>query len=294
MGFLIPLHHTINLFVSSGRKVEEIMSNDIFKSKPIEELTFTDDGMFQAVLHEEDICAEIIERLLHVKVNHIEYPELEKQIAPFYTTKGVRLDVYLKDEDKIIDIEIQCYRQPALGKRTRYYQSMIDIDSLMKGEPYPKLKESYILFICKNDPFENFGLPCYTFRNICEENPAVNLNDKSIKVVYNASAYEAEKDEKIRDFLHYVWTDDAGEDEFANRLSAIIERLKDNDKFRSDYAAMNLHDWDLTRMAKEAGAQEKTVENARNLYANGVSKDIIAKSLQITMEELEEILKDAS
>ena len=72
------------------------MSNDIFKSKPIEELTFTDDGMFQAVLHEEDICAEIIERLLHVKVNHIEYPELEKQIAPFYTTKGVRLDVYLK------------------------------------------------------------------------------------------------------------------------------------------------------------------------------------------------------
>ena len=113
-------------------------------------------------------------------------------------------------------------------------------------------------------------------------------------MIYNASAYKAEKDEKIRDFLHYVWTDDAGEDEFSNRLSAIVERLKDNDKFRSDYAAMNLHDWDLTRMAKEAGAQEKTVESARNLYANGVSKDIIAKSLQITMEELEEILKDAS
>ena len=65
------------------------MPTDIFKSKPIEELTFTDDGMFQAVLHEEDICAEIIERLLHVKVSHIEYPELEKQIAPCYTFRNI-------------------------------------------------------------------------------------------------------------------------------------------------------------------------------------------------------------
>ena len=84
------------------------MSNEIFNPKPIEELTFTDDGMFQAVLHQENVCADLIERLLHVKVSRVEYPELEKQIAPFFTTKGVRLDVYLKDEDKVIDIEIQC------------------------------------------------------------------------------------------------------------------------------------------------------------------------------------------
>ena len=60
--------------------------------KTIDELTFTDDGMFQAVLHEPDVCAELIERLLHIKVGKIEYPELEKTIAPFYSTKGVRLD----------------------------------------------------------------------------------------------------------------------------------------------------------------------------------------------------------
>ena len=66
---------------------------------------------------------------------------------------------------------------------------MIDIDSLMKGEEYDKLKESYILFICKDDPFKDekenhYGLPCYTFRNICEENAGVNLDDKTIKVIY--------------------------------------------------------------------------------------------------------------
>ena len=35
-----------------------------------------------------------------IKVGHVEHPELEKAIKPFYTTKSVRLDVYLKDEDK--------------------------------------------------------------------------------------------------------------------------------------------------------------------------------------------------
>ncbi len=49
--------------------------------KTIEELTFTDDGMFQTVLHEPDVCAELVERLLHIKVGKIEYPELEKRKA---------------------------------------------------------------------------------------------------------------------------------------------------------------------------------------------------------------------
>ncbi|MBO4629153.1 MAG: Rpn family recombination-promoting nuclease/putative transposase, partial [Treponema sp.] len=165
------------------------MENNYYNPKPIEQLTFTDNGMFQAVLHEPDICAELVERLLHIQVGHIEYPELEKQIKPYYTTKGVRLDVYLKDSDKIIDIEMQSYQQKALGKRTRYYQSMIDIDAIMKGEPYKNLKDSYILFICKTDPFvteneKGYGLPCYTFKNICMENSDVDLDDKSIKVIY--------------------------------------------------------------------------------------------------------------
>ena len=101
------------------------MTNKFYDRKPIDELTFADDGMFQEVMKEPQICAELIERLLHIKVGHVEYPELEKQIKPFYTTKGVRLDVYLKDNDKVIDVELQCYPQDALGKRTRYYQKKV-------------------------------------------------------------------------------------------------------------------------------------------------------------------------
>ena len=66
------------------------MTESILHPKPVDELTFTDDGMFQAVLRDPEICAELIERLLHLRVNHIEYPEVEKTIAPYYTSKGVQ------------------------------------------------------------------------------------------------------------------------------------------------------------------------------------------------------------
>lgn len=236
-------------------------------TKKIEDLTFIDDGMFQAVMHEPGISEKVIENLLHIKVEKIIYPELEKPIKPFYSTKGVRLDVYLKDEDKIIDVEMQTYKQDAIGKRTRYYQSMIDIDSLMKGQDYSELLDSYVVFICNYDPFEKekdvgFGLPCYTFKNICAENSIVPLDDKSIKVIYNASAYQTVEDKKVRDFLQFVMTNKPNENELSQELSETVSRLKDNDEFRKDYAAMNLHDRDIKKAAKEEGIQQKAIESA--------------------------------
>ena len=134
-------------------------------------------------MHDPEICAGVIERLLKIKVDHIDYPELQKVIAPYYTTKGVRLDVYIKDSDRIFDIEMQTTRLPAIGKRMRFYQSMLDIDDLMKGAKYDELRESYVIFICKSSPFEYFDLPVYTFSKNCRENPDVQLDDKSHKVI---------------------------------------------------------------------------------------------------------------
>ena len=178
---------------------------------------------------------------------------------------------------------------------------MIDIDSLMKGQDYPGLKESYILFICKFDPFNDerkkkYSLPCYTFKNICLENPAVNLNDKSIKVIYNSNAYEKAEDEKIRNFLHFVHTNEPGEDDFSIRLSQMVNKIKQNEKFRSDYAAMNLHDRDITRRAKSEGInegrQEKAVEAAVMLIKKYNAKpEEAAKDMDAPLELVLEKIK---
>ena len=49
--------------------------------KKFEDLTFADHYMFEKVLHEnQDICQELLERLLKIKIDHITYPEIEKTI----------------------------------------------------------------------------------------------------------------------------------------------------------------------------------------------------------------------
>ena len=50
------------------------------KFKPIEELTFTDDFMFGYVLHNPEICKELLEQLLQIKIDHVEYPKLQETI----------------------------------------------------------------------------------------------------------------------------------------------------------------------------------------------------------------------
>ena len=247
------------------------MKTQLYRRKPVDELTFTDDGMFQAVMRDPALCAELVERLLHIRVSHIEYPELEKKIAPYFSSKGVRMDVYLKDSDKIIDVEMQSYPQAALPLRTRYYQSMIDADNLLKGQGYEDLKASYIVFICTDDPFldergKKYGLPCYTLTTKCHEAQELNFNDKIKKVIYNASGYEKETDARIRDFLRFVYTNDPSEDDFSGRLKKRVENLKQSEGFKEAYATMGIWEMDIRREAlaegRAQGAEERSVEAA--------------------------------
>ena len=75
--------------------------------KPLDDLTFIDDYMFGEVMKNKDICKGVIERLTHLKIRDIEYPELQKTLKAGYESHGIRMDVYVKDSDKIYDIEMQ-------------------------------------------------------------------------------------------------------------------------------------------------------------------------------------------
>ena len=257
--------------------------------KPIDELTFTDDYMFGHVLQDPDICKELLERLLHIKIEKVEFPELQKTISTFYETKGIRLDVYVKDSDKIFDIEIQNNSEINLSKRTRYYQSMLDMDHLLKGNDYDNLKESFIIFLCQFDPF-NQNLPCYTFVNICKERKSLELQDGTTKVFFNSNAYSKEQDVEISALLEYINTK-IPTDDFTSRVNNIVEESKANEKFRNRYLAMNLHDRDIKVLAFKEGEQKKALETAKNLLAKNISVEVVAECTGLAVEEVAKLLK---
>ena len=137
-----------------------------------------------------------------------------------------------------------------------------------------------------------YGLSRYTFKNTCQERNDVNLNDNSLKVVYNASEYEKEEDEKIRNLLHFICTDEPGKDSFSVRLSSTVEKLKNDDKFRSTYLAMNLHDFDIKKEAFEAGAQQKAIEDAVTLVKKYTAKpEDAARDMNAPLDKVLEALK---
>ena len=275
------------------------IENEIYRIKPVEELRFTDDFMFCRVMQNPDLCKGVIERLLGIKVEKIEYPELQKEIRPYYSAHGVRLDVYVKDSNRIFDIEMQTSIPEDLPRRMRYYQSMIDIDTLMKGSDYASLKESYVIFLCTKDPF-GFGLPVYTFKTVCKEKSSFALDDGINKIFFNASAFASEKNLEIKGFLGYLCNGKPS-DCFTKDIDQRVERLKLNEIFRSDYMMDALPLYDARQAGlKEgialgekrgllAGERNAKFNTAKKMLENKISLDLIVECTGLSIEEVKKL-----
>ena len=267
--------------------------------KPIEELTFTDDYMFGYVMRNEEICKGLLERLLNIRIRKLEFPTLQKTISPHYESKGVRLDVYVQDSARVFDIEIQNSLDEDLPTRTRYYQSMMDLDLLLKGEQYSQLKESFVIFVCKDDFFGE-KLPCYTFSNRCHEKLSLELGDKTHKIIFNAAAFEQEKDVEKKSILEYIKNRNYTSD-FTQKIHQLVERTKQNQTFRGEYMAWGLAEQDAEKRGYKAGvidgisqgieqgAKQKAIETAQILLAMNLSLDTIAQATGLSLEMLEKL-----
>ncbi|MCI5831132.1 MAG: Rpn family recombination-promoting nuclease/putative transposase [Treponema sp.] len=272
--------------------------------KPVEELELTDDYMFMAVMRDEEICRELLERLLKIQIEKVEYPELQKEIRPYYESKGVRLDVYVKDSDHIYDIEIQTYHDKNLAKRTRVYQSMIDADNLMRGQDYIELKESFVIFITTFDPF-GYEMPVYTFKNICKENKEIILQDETSKIFFNATAYKKESDIAIRRFMGYLLNKEPTDD-FTRKLDNLVNSIKSNKQFRKGYDNMGAV-WymDAKRegialgreqgisIGKQQGILQKSLDAAKKLLVRGLSAEEISQIVELPVSQVEQLSRQA-
>ena len=123
--------------------------------KQYEELGITDAFMFAKVMSNKEICKPVLEQILNIKIRDIEYLDYEEtiQIAP--GSKSIRLDIYVEDDkNTVFNLEMQTTNYEELPKRSRYYQDIIDLKLIEKGQSYDILKTSYVIFICTFDFFE--------------------------------------------------------------------------------------------------------------------------------------------
>ena len=256
-----------------------------------EKATLANNFIFYKVMrHHLDACKHLIEILLNIEIEKMEMRN-EEVIEIDFDSKGIRLDVFVKDKDKMYDIELQTTNTKELPERSRYYQALMDLDTLKAGQTYKELKDSHVIFICFDDIF-NQGLPVYTFENICKENGKTQLNDRTIKHFFIAeTCAKMIKDEDVRRYFQFLISNNPSDD-YTSALNQYVFDAKHNMQWRFQFMT-----WERQRAYDletgiAIGEKKMTIENAKNLYKNGVSKEIIAKSLNMTIEEVEAIVND--
>ena len=116
----------------------------------------TNDVMFGTVFKNADDCKELLQRILGIEICELTIVESQKTIKTTLLGKGIRIDVYVKDNHgNAYDIEMQTTKDTELHLRSRYYHSEMDGYQIRAGEKYSNLKNSIVIFICTFDPFSD-------------------------------------------------------------------------------------------------------------------------------------------
>ena len=128
-------------------------------------------------MSEKELCKPLLENILNIKIRDIVYVDYEETIQMTAKSKGIRLDIYVEDDNNtVFNLEMQTTTYKELPKRSRYYQGIIDLNMIEKGESYDILKESYVIFICTFDFLKKEEV----FTSLIKHNK-ISINKKELK-----------------------------------------------------------------------------------------------------------------
>ena len=261
--------------------------------KPYEELTIQDNFIFQKVMRNKRICKQTIERLLDIDIKDISYPEEEKSIDVRLDSKSIRLDVYVNDDKgTVFNIEMQTSKDmEELVKRTRYYQAMIDIDLIEKGQKYGILNDTYIIFICTFGVFTG-NRHKYSFKNLCIEEQGLSLDDGTTKLFLSTKGTADDISKPLKYFLDYIDGKEPA-DELMQEIDNEVDTIKRCDEWRRDYMTLAFEMDRKFAEGKAEGLAEGKAEGLAEGKAEGKAEAVInlMETMNITAEQAMKALK---
>ena len=234
--------------------------------------------IFHKVMTEnEHICKKVVELCIGRKVNRIKYKDGQKSLKLSPDGHGIRLDVYLEDDlQTLYDIEMQTSYHKFIGKRIRYYDCVMTINSLESGEQYEDLPNSYIIFICLYDPFGE-GRAVYEFTKRDKTDPALELDDGSTCILINAFGDESECSSEMREFLSVI-RGNAMPKGLASEISDAVKEIKYSTSWKEEYMLYEINMYESRKEGyeegKTAGIAEGKAAGLSEGKAIGIAKGI--------------------
>ena len=253
-------------------------------------LTLRNNFMFRLVMEKQELCKKLIECILGIKIKSISYMEHEKSFEANLRSKGIRLDLFVIDEDGVAyDIEMQMdnsYKE-FLGRRTRYYVSTMDNNALKKGERYSQLRKSYVIFICTFDPFGR-GLAKYTFNAICNEDHSLVLDDGVTRVFINTEGDRHRISKELASFIGYISTGEVTDD-YTKDLDEEVRALRNDDGRERDYMTYMQTIMEHEDMAYNRGISQANKAMAIKMLKANKPYEEISEFTELTLSEIREL-----
>lgn len=229
----------------------------------------------------------LLEHILDIKIKSIRIAETEKSMKERFESKGIRLDLYIEDQDGVIyDVEVQTSDQKNLPQRMRYYQGMLDLTFFPAGADYNEMRKSYIIFICNFDPYDRERY-IYTFEGRCIEELDLPVGDDARKVIVNTKGTKGDISPELKEVIIYLDREKIT-GPYSQELDDAVNALKSSEERRQEYMML------MTYMAeqKASGKYIAKVEQIRGWYDDKSPLPIAdaAKFAGITVSQFEEVL----
>ena len=264
-------------------------------TKDFDQITLKDDFMFFSVMSDKELCKELLERILDIKIKKLVYVTGQDTKKDSYDGKGVRLDIYTEDSDNTVyNVEMQAGKSTNLPKRSRFYQSAIDLNQLQAGMDYDALKNTIVIFICTFDVFKKDFLK-YTFKNICMEDKELALNDATTKVFVNTTATldDENLNPKLVSLIEYI-NSETITDEYTKKLDEAVRIKRRSADWRVKYMKYELNLLESRREGIEEGKREGKIEGIIEGRQEGEEKLATLMNLLYREHRFEDIGRVAS
>ena len=255
-------------------------------------LPISNDFMFKKVMQNKYLCQRLVSAIMQKDIADIIYTETEKTVEPYYDSRGVRLDVIVADERNTrYNLEMQVKNtlgeatgESLLPKRTRYYQSIMDMDMLQKGQDFDELNPLVLVFICAFDLFGE-GRYVYTFKSRCLENLQLELKNDVTVLLLNAQGTWGEVSPLVKNFLRYV-NDLVPTDAFTQEVEAEVVRLRQDKKVRREFMVLSTRLKDERMAGRAEGMLEERQSIALDMLKDKEPLTKIVKYSRLSEEEI--------
>ena len=231
----------------------------------------------------------------------------QKDLKDTYDAHGIRLDVYLEDENHTkYDVEVQARLHRKLEKRIRYYLSGIDRHSLEMNEDYEKMSDSFVIFICVED-YYGAGLAVYERESHIKGAPEIPYEDGSHAYILNANFTKENGNPAVLDFLRYVRASykgepyDISESVYLKQIDEAVSEIKEDSGREMEYMTLAMKMMDERKDAFEQGeargrakgrAEGRTDEQikiVKRMLARGLSLEEISDMIDVGLDEVKKL-----